>query len=66
MSAGSRTKSTKRKEKTREKSRLKICGFFGLKEIRMFVYPHSSFTRGRVKYGFKYATHPQPTISCLF
>jgi hypothetical protein len=41
----------KRKEKTHEKSRLETCGFFGLKEIRKFVYPYSSFTRGRVKYG---------------
>jgi hypothetical protein len=56
----------KRKERNREKARLEICGFFGLKEFRKFVYPHSSFTRGRVKYGLKKANHPQPTILCLF
>jgi hypothetical protein len=50
----------KMKEKNlRKKARLEICAFFGQKEIRKFVYPHSSFTRGRVKYGLQNDKCPQ-------
>ncbi len=55
------------KKKIREKARLEICSFCGLKEIRKFVYPHSSFTCGLVKIlVFKKATHQLPTHNYNF
>ncbi len=44
------------KKKTREKAR---------QEIRKFVNPYSTFTRGRVKYGFK-KSHPLTTNNFMF
>ncbi len=46
--AGRRTKSINIAAKNPRKAQSENLQYFGLEKIRQFVYPHSSFTRGRV------------------